>query len=350
MKHWWKVLTIGLVFGLSATLFAACGPEISASTKTENPTEPTWRQTEDVTQFTNVKVPDEQSNNQPSEASNEQPSQKVNEDNETPAEDDELQSLHKHSFGDLELVRASTCVEHGLEIRRCACGATEEHELPLSDEHQYHNHIIVKKVEPTCTEDGYTVYRCDNCDATYREEGEEAYGHQKEIRINKNPTCTTAGESIEYCTRCQKVIETHAIEPTGIHHYDEHTHQCACGAQQPPLENLQNSYWYDSEQNCRILFQTFEPDGKNQFKGKYTTEKLKNDKFFSTADNYSGEYTVYINTTIIIHLDNQVNTKYNPIGYNDLTYSSEGSNYQLSGILFNANKNYTLIFVGYGVQ
>lgn len=44
---------------------------------------------------------------------------------------------HEHSFGEWVTVSEATCTEQGRQERRCACGATEEHVLPITHEFVY---------------------------------------------------------------------------------------------------------------------------------------------------------------------------------------------------------------------
>ena len=78
-------------------------------------------------------------------------------------------------------------------------------------------------VAPTCTEDGYTVYRCQTHPSeTYKADIVPALGHEcsEQWVVTKAPTCTEKGEEQCYCVRhddgttCDKVY-TREIEAVG---------------------------------------------------------------------------------------------------------------------------------------
>lgn len=73
-----------------------------------------------------------------------------------------------------------------------------------------------KTVAPTCTEQGYTVYKCEynifgiGCTATKKDDFVSALGHDMSDWIVVKATCTTAGEKYKVCQRsgCNyKVVE-----------------------------------------------------------------------------------------------------------------------------------------------
>ena len=73
-----------------------------------------------------------------------------------------------------------------------------------------------KTVAPTCTEQGYTVYKCEynlfgiGCTATKKDDFVSALGHDMSDWIVVKATCTTAGEKYQACQRSgcnHKVVE-----------------------------------------------------------------------------------------------------------------------------------------------
>lgn len=73
-----------------------------------------------------------------------------------------------------------------------------------------------KTVAPTCTEQGYTVYKCEynifgiGCTATKKDDFKPALGHDMSDWIVVEATCTTAGEKYKACQRSgctYKVVE-----------------------------------------------------------------------------------------------------------------------------------------------
>ena len=73
-------------------------------------------------------------------------------------------------------------------------------------EHKYET----TKYEVTCTEDGYTLYKCSLCTDSYKADIIPATGHQPVVSTpGYEPTCEESGMTDEYsCSSCNKVIKT----------------------------------------------------------------------------------------------------------------------------------------------
>ncbi|MBQ1552224.1 MAG: hypothetical protein IIZ66_01650, partial [Clostridia bacterium] len=58
-------------------------------------------------------------------------------------------------------------------------------------------------IDPTCTEDGYTLWECENCDASYTSDEVTATGHKwDEGTITTPPTAGCEGVRTFRCTAC----------------------------------------------------------------------------------------------------------------------------------------------------
>ena len=84
-----------------------------------------------------------------------------------------------------------------------------------------HAFAFVENKAPTCTEDGYDLYRCECGEEEERNEV-SALGHDFANKETiKEPTCTEDGEeAIGVCTRCGTSVGTQAIPAIG-HDWDE---------------------------------------------------------------------------------------------------------------------------------
>lgn len=83
-----------------------------------------------------------------------------------------------------------------------------------------HYYASYSVVAPTCTEDGYTVYRCTGCGDSYNGDFVEAEGHKYgEWTSSVEPTCTASGEDRRKCENCSHA-ETKTVNPLG-HDYAE---------------------------------------------------------------------------------------------------------------------------------
>ncbi len=88
-------------------------------------------------------------------------------------------SENKHNaFGEWEIVKEATCTSDGLKKRVCAYDGYFETEKIEKINHKYKQTVIA----PTCTTEGYTVYKCTNCDNEYKSD----YVDKSEHNFTKN--------------------------------------------------------------------------------------------------------------------------------------------------------------------
>lgn len=123
-----------------------------------------------------------------------------------------------HEFGEWDVVKEATVKEKGLKVRKCSrCGEVEEKEIPvISGDHKHEYSLTVK--EPTCTEEGYTLYTC-SCGDSYTDNVVKALGHDFTIwTIIQEATSEKTGLKTRICTRC-KFEETEII-PVLTHEHD----------------------------------------------------------------------------------------------------------------------------------
>ncbi|MFI3141371.1 MAG: leucine-rich repeat domain-containing protein, partial [Clostridia bacterium] len=113
-----------------------------------------------------------------------------------------------HTFGEWITTTAATCSATGIETRYCtACEAYETQEISKTD-HTYTATITA----PTCTENGYTTYKCEECGDTYTAEETNPTGHTfGEWITTTTATCSSTGTQTRYCTACE-AYETQTID------------------------------------------------------------------------------------------------------------------------------------------
>ena len=85
-----------------------------------------------------------------------------------------------------------------------------------------HKHQIElnKIINPSCTEDGYSIYKCQSCDIIRRRDFVNATGHKYEFYKTVNPTCDTDGYTIYKCTECGESENRYTAKATG-HNYEQ---------------------------------------------------------------------------------------------------------------------------------
>lgn len=240
MKHWWKILALSLVCGLTTLLFAACGPEIDASILDEFDHSANINLPDDTEQQNaNSQTPDEQNHTTPiintDEPDEDQPT-------ETPI------SVHQHQFSDWKIVQDPTCTETGLETRECTCGETES-QIIAATGHQYNEEITT----PATCLPGEKTYTC-HCGDTHTEEI-PANGQHDYTVVFHAPTCTENGYTSHKCRICGDELITDRQPATGHQESTIHPHKCeTCGQLLvEPIQDLTNSVWLFNEENVRGL-------------------------------------------------------------------------------------------------
>ena len=141
---------------------------------------------------------------------------------------DETDPVHTHEWGEWEVVKTADCSRSGLKERVCACGESEQEQISALG----HTYVIDYEEEPTCTEQGYTVYICSACNDSYRSNIQVAKGHAYSDWITvTEPTCESRGYSERKCEACgthqTKELDAygHQYEPA-LNEDNETVYQC----------------------------------------------------------------------------------------------------------------------------
>ena len=115
-----------------------------------------------------------------------------------------------HSWDEGKVTKPATEEAEGELTRTCEiCGATETEAIPKLEPHE-HAHIKTEEVPATCTEKGYSVYKCD-CGDEYRGDETEPAGHKWNAgEVTKEATEEAEGELTRTCEVCG-ATETEAI-------------------------------------------------------------------------------------------------------------------------------------------
>ena len=106
--------------------------------------------------------------------------------------------------------------EYGVKTLHCKnCDATmTEKVLPTKYT------FTVTVVPPTCTEDGYTMHKCNQDDSlSYKDNIVHSTGHHAAMRVIE-PTCKEEGRTEIYCTVCGEVSTVLSTTPKKDHTWD----------------------------------------------------------------------------------------------------------------------------------
>lgn len=97
----------------------------------------------------------------------------------------------------------SVVIKNGIKQRVCSiAGYVDTASIPA------HGHSYIQtEIAPTCTEDGYVIYKCTVCGDTYMEKGKPALGHKEIVDNVVEPTCIKSGLTEgSHCVVCKQII------------------------------------------------------------------------------------------------------------------------------------------------
>ena len=127
--------------------------------------------------------------------------------------------IASHQWSDWNVYIAPTCSVEGTKERTCiVCGAKEIESVPKTG-HNYTEYEYV--TEPTCEQEGIMRYYCVDC-GNYYDVTVPANGHyfpvdeygEEIIEWQKEPTCTEGGQGTKTCLICNTKFDV-SFEPLG---------------------------------------------------------------------------------------------------------------------------------------
>ena len=127
-----------------------------------------------------------------------------------------------HTFAAVQTVEPS-CTEQGYTVYACTlCGQSYTDDFTPAKGHTMREIVV----EPTCTHQGYTTHFCTVCGYEYSDAYKEARGH-KYVSEKIDPTCTQAGCTLHTCSVCGDSYRDDYREALG-HAYAEETFAPTC--------------------------------------------------------------------------------------------------------------------------
>ena len=78
-----------------------------------------------------------------------------------------------------------------------------------------HKYVKLSVTDPTCTEKGYTTYKCSDCGDTYKTDFVDALGHDYNTSGKVEPTCTEKGYDMHVCSRCGDIYKDNFVDALG---------------------------------------------------------------------------------------------------------------------------------------
>ena len=121
-----------------------------------------------------------------------------------------------HIWDEGVITTPPTYDEYGEKTLRCKnCNATKTEKV-LPTKYTF----TVTVVPPTCTEDGYTMHKCNQDDSfSYKDNIVHSTGHRAAKRVIE-PTCKEEGRTEIYCKVCGDVSSTFDFTPKKGHTWD----------------------------------------------------------------------------------------------------------------------------------
>lgn len=117
----------------------------------------------------------------------------------------------EHELGEWTTVIQPTCTEDGLLMRACVCGKTESETVAATG----HIEVIDAAVEATCSRDGMTEGKhCDICQEVLEKPEIIPASHRYQTSVVE-PTCENEGYTIYVCTRCSDSYEADRTQALG---------------------------------------------------------------------------------------------------------------------------------------
>lgn len=108
--------------------------------------------------------------------------------------------------------KEATCTENGESHEVCLkCEETLQTAVELAG-HRFKTTVVA----PTCTEKGYTLHKCKNCDYNYKSDEVETSDHiPGKWELITAGNCENDGKLEQRCTVCDTLIDTKTAEATG---------------------------------------------------------------------------------------------------------------------------------------
>lgn len=142
-----------------------------------------------------------------------------------------------HAYDAGKVTKPATIYEKGIKTFTCtSCGTTYTEDIPMVEKTWHKGNTVA----PTCTEQGYTVYICDQDSAlTEKRDYTNALGHAWDAgTVTTAATCTKAGVKTYTCTRngCSET-KTEEIAALG-HKWDDGTVTKAATCEAPGVKTF----------------------------------------------------------------------------------------------------------------
>ena len=188
---------------------------------------------------------------------------------------------HVHEF--TEIVYEPTCTEQGYTLHVCTdCEFSYKTDYVSALGHSYTTEVT----SPTCTQKGYTTYTCTVCNHSYKGYDTDMVEHTYTTKVTP-PTCISKGFTSHTCTVCKYSYKTDYVPELG-HKYTTKVTPPTC---------TQKGY---TTYTCTVCSHSYEGDYTDALGHKYSTKVTPptcTEKGYTTytcsvcSHRYKGDYT-----------------------------------------------------------
>lgn len=122
-----------------------------------------------------------------------------------------------------------TCINEGYTLYTCVyCGDSYKEDITTPLGHDYYS----EKISPTCTSQGYTKYTCKRCNYSYDGEYTDSLGGHTYVHVKTiAPTCTAQGYDLYTCSVCSATEKRNYVNALGHKYEFTKTITPTCSAQ-----------------------------------------------------------------------------------------------------------------------
>ncbi len=165
-------------------------------------------------------------------------------------------SLPHYDLG--TVTKEATCSNDGEVTYICPCGYVKTEIIPALG----HSGTDVETIAPSCTERGYTRFKCSVCGEEYTDDYVEALGHDEEVIKTVNPTCTEKGYTEYRCNTCGESYVDNYISEFGHDFENDICVNCSkdkedCIESSHNYENNCDETWIINKPNADYITITF---------------------------------------------------------------------------------------------
>lgn len=120
-----------------------------------------------------------------------------------------------------------SCVDDGYSVYKCkVCGYSMKKDEMESLGHDY---VLIMTTPPTCDKEGYDTYKCTRCGDSFDNNKTNPLGHNYLIKETVSPTCNLPGYDLYECSLCNRQTKDHFVFDYSDHEFvDGICRNCGC--------------------------------------------------------------------------------------------------------------------------